>query len=66
MKSIDKANIVINYLRSIKAEAGTIAISVDVNHLHKSYKIIKDDPNATEDEFLQKLLQPNNGKIKFK
>ena len=53
---IDKANAVIDYLRGIDAEARTIALSCDIDHLDKSYEIIKNNPKLTEEEFLDKLL----------
>lgn len=55
MRSIDKANFIINYLKSINADPRTIAVSCDVNHLHKTYEIIKNNPKITEDVLLERI-----------
>ena len=58
-KPIDKAKLVLDHLKALGVDIRVILRACDIDHLEKSYIVIKNNPNITKDEFIDKVFKSN-------
>ena len=52
-----KGTFVYDYLESINVNLSNVAEAISDDNLEKSYKLIKDNPSITKEEFLKAMKQ---------